>query len=151
MSGCDRAMEHVVEVKTLFELEDNSDELIVSCPARYEYTPERQTVEYDEYGENGECTHTRVTSTAAGVDIDRSGTALPGLRLRVGERQNGVYSLEFGSIEIEYTAERIDCRLAESGGVLEMRYSMSIGGIASTNTVRLTVSRTSAAPKKPKA
>lgn len=135
-------MAYVVEVASSFVTEDGEDGMTVTCPAQYRFTPERRLLRYDEYGDEGQVMHTRVVSTADGVDIIREGNSALNLMLRIGKSHTQTYQLPYGAVELEYTAEAIEDILTPDGGALVVRYRINIGGVPSVNTVRMTVRKT---------
>ncbi len=135
-------MGYVVEVASTFATEDGEDGMTVSCPAQFRFTPERRLIRYDEYSDEGAVMHTRVVSTAEGVDIIREGNAALNLKLRVGQSFSQTYELPYGVFMLDYTAELVEDNLTADGGMLTVRYKIDIGGVPSINTVKMTVRKT---------
>lgn len=135
-------MSYIVEVKSTFVTEDGEDGVTVTCPAQYRFSPERRVIRYEEYTDDGQCMHTRVVSTAEGVDIVREGGRMLSLTLREGRSFSHMYDVQYGSVKLEYTALSISDGLSGNGGVLTVRYHISIGGVDSENTVVMTVRET---------
>lgn len=137
-------MDYVVEVTSVFETGDDEDSMTVTCPAMYRYTPERRIIRYDEYTDEGACMHTRVVSTAEGVDIIREGNRALDLKLRPGQYFSQEYNVGYGMVTLEYVSRSIEDNLTEHGGTLTVKYKMDIGGVGSFNTVEIKVKKTEA-------
>ena len=125
-----------IDVNSRFVIDGDRDEMQLTCEGSYEYAPERQSIVYDEYTEESSV-HVVMTAEKGRVDIDRTG--LMSLRLKVGETVRDDYVTEFGMAVVEYTATRIKNSLTPEGGRLELGYSMNIGGVATRNIIRITV------------
>lgn len=132
--------DYIVDTHTLFIVDDDTDEMQITCPAQYEYTQERQRIVYTMCVEDEEI-ETAITVSGGAVEIKRSSGIVADLHLRAGETVADKYIADFGTMDIEYTAEKIENSLGECGGTLRMLYSMSIGGATTRNAVTVTVRR----------
>lgn len=135
-------MDYIAEVISTFETEDGEDTMSVTCPAMYRFTPDRRIIRYDEYTDEGACMHTRVVSTAEGVDIIREGGRSLNLRLRPGQYFSQEYNVGYGIVTLEYVSRSIEDNLTPEGGTLKVSYKMDIGGVGSFNTVTVRVKKT---------
>lgn len=125
-----------IDVNSAFVIENDRDEMQLTCSGSYDHAPQRQLIVYDEYtGES--CAHVTVTVEGDRVDIDRSN--LMSLHLTKGVKVTDEYKTEFGMMLVEYTATKITNHLTPNGGKLLLHYEMSIGGVATKNEVTIVV------------
>ena len=60
------------------------------------------------------------------VTLTRTGTVESVMTFAVGREDHSLYDVGFGALMITIRTERIDCRMDENGGYLEVSYAISI-------------------------
>ena len=135
-------MAFLAEILTKIEIDGDPDEIRVSYPAEYSFSPEKQLIEYQELTEDG-IVHTKITVTADFVDIERDNAAMPCMHLREGETVCFNIETLFGSIPVTCRCERTLSKLDEHGGRIHLRYTLDMGGGESHNTVNIKISESS--------
>ena len=60
------------------------------------------------------------------VTLTRTGTVESVMTFAVGREDRSLYDVGFGALMITIRTERIDCRMDENGGDLEVSYAISI-------------------------
>ena len=60
------------------------------------------------------------------VTLTRTGTVESVMTFAVGREDRSLYDVGFGALMITIRTERIDCRMDENGGYLEVSYAISI-------------------------
>ena len=104
-------------------------------------TPEGWTLCYDQTAEN-EQTHTVLAIGAQRVVLRRSGTLRSEMVFEVGKTHTTVYELPFGALSMEVSTDSIRQKLSERGGLLEIRYRITVGGqMKSRNSFRMQIKR----------
>lgn len=131
-------MSFFAEIQTGIEIDGDTDEIRVSYPAEYRFSPEKQLIEYEEQAEDG-IVHSRITVTKEAVDIERDSAAMPCLHLREGETTERSIETLYGSIPLTCRCERTLSKLDEHGGRIHLRYTLDIGGGESHNRVNIKV------------
>ena len=92
-----------------------------------EYLDDGWNIEYEETdltGLQGVTTHFRVEKDR--VILTRTGKLNSQMIFREGECHESLYQMEFGALLINVCAKRIVVRLDESGGVVDLIYSIEI-------------------------
>ena len=104
-------------------------------------TPEGWTLSYDQTAEN-EQTHTEFEIGAQRVVLRRSGTLKSEMVFEVGKTYTTVYELPFGVLPMEVSTDSIRQKLSERGGLLEIRYRITVGEqMRSKNSFKVQVKR----------
>ena len=104
-------------------------------------TPEGWTLCYDQTAEN-ERTHTVLEIGAQRVVLRRSGTLKSEMVFEVGKTHTTVYEMPFGSLPMEVSTDSIRQKLSERGGLLEIRYRITVGEqVRSKNICKVQVRR----------
>ena len=100
-------------------------------------TPEGWALSYDEQE-----THTEFAIGAQRVVLHRSGALKSEMVFEVGKTHTTVYEMPFGSLPMEVTTDSIRQKLSERGGLLEIRYRITVGEqVRSKNSVKVQVKR----------
>ena len=86
---------------------------------------------------------TTLTVTPDKVVIDRRGETASVMTLQVGMTHLCNYQTPYGAFTIGVTAQRLDNRLGEHGGVLNASYRLDMGGGATQNEIEILVKEVS--------
>lgn len=62
------------------------------------------------------------------VTVTRRGAARSRMVFRPGERYEGVYGTPYGAFDLAVTTHSLLCSLTRSGGRVELRYTLTLGG-----------------------
>lgn len=117
------------------------DEFTLSADGVLESTPEGWTLCYDQTAEN-EQTHTVLAIGAQRVVLRRSGTLRSEMVFEVGKTHTTVYELPFGALPMEVSTDSIRQKLSERGGLLEIRYRITVGEqMKSRNSFKMQIKR----------
>lgn len=117
------------------------DEFTLTADGVLENTPEGWTLAYDQTAEN-EQTHTVLVIGEERVVLRRSGELRSEMVFEVGKTHTTVYELPFGSLSMEVSTDSIRQKLSERGGLLEIRYRITVGEqVRSKNSVKVQVKR----------
>ena len=117
------------------------DEFTLSTDGVLESTPEGWTLCYDQTAEN-EQTNTVLAIGAQRVVLRRSGTLRSEMVFEVGKTHTTVYEMPFGTLPMEVSTDSIRQKLSERGGLLEIRYRITVGEqVRSKNDVKVQVKR----------
>ena len=104
-------------------------------------TPEGWTLCYDQTAEN-EQMHTVLVIGAQRVVLRRSGTLKSEMVFEAGKTHTTVYELPFGALSMEVSTDSIRQKLSERGGLLEIRYHITVGEqMKSRNSFRMQIKR----------
>ena len=99
--------------------------------------PEGWTLSYDEQG-----THTEFEIGYERVVLRRSGELKSEMVFEVGETHTTGYELPFGALPMVVTTDSIRQKLSERGGLLEIRYRITVGEqVRSKNSCKVQVKR----------
>ena len=100
-------------------------------------TPEGWTLSYDERE-----TRTEFEIDTRRVVLRRSGELRSEMVFEVGETHTTVYEMPFGTLPMEVTTDGIRQKLSARGGLLEIRYRVTVDGqVRSKNSVKVQVKR----------
>ena len=100
-------------------------------------TPEGWMLSYDEQE-----THTEFEIGAQRVVLRRSGTLKSEMVFEVGKTHTTVYEMPFGTLPMEVSTDSIRQKLSERGGLLEIRYRITVGEqVRSKNSFKVQVKR----------
>lgn len=135
-------MEHFIDVSTTFLIDGESDDMIITCPASYTYTPDRQEIVYDEYSDDGTAIRTEIISQNNTVTIKRNGMGDTCFELCEGVTGREKYITPAGMIMLQYTARSVISELDRDGGKIDLLYTLDLGGVISENHVVATVRKT---------
>ena len=117
------------------------DEFTLTVDGVLENTAEGWTLSYDQTAEN-EQTHTVLEIGAQRVVLRRSGTLRSEMAFEVGKTHTTVYELPFGALPMEVSTDSIRQKLSERGGLLEIRYRITMGEqMKSRNSFRMQIER----------
>ena len=117
------------------------DEFTLTMDGVLENTAEGWTLSYDQAAEN-EQTHTEFGIGAQRVVLRRSGTLKSEMTFEVGKTHTTVYELPFGTLPMEVSTDSIRQKLSERGGLLEIRYRITVGEqVRSKNSFKVQVKR----------
>ena len=117
------------------------DEFTLTANGVLENTPEGWTLAYDQTAEN-ERTHTVLVIGAQRVVLRRSGTLKSEMVFEAGKTHTTAYELPFGALSMEVSTDSIRQKLSERGGLLEIRYRITVGEqMKSKNSVKVQVKR----------
>lgn len=95
------------------------------------------TLSYDEQG-----THTAFMIGYERVVLRRSGALKSEMVFEVGKTHTTVYEMPFGALPVEVSTDSIRQKLSERGGVLEIRYRITVGEqVKSKNSCKVQVKR----------
>lgn len=75
------------------------------------------------------------------VSIKRSGSVESLMEYRVGQKRSFQYKLPYGTIEMELETHRLVSNLSESGGRIELVYTLSTQGEKYFNNIEITVDK----------
>ena len=95
------------------------------------------TISYVESSEGGECT-TDITFEGNAVTLKRTGAIETLMHFKEGERHKTVYSIPPYSFDAEIITRRIT-NTVNDGGLLEIKYIMTIGGAKRRTVLRLSI------------
>ena len=99
--------------------------------------PEGWTLSYDEQE-----TRTVFEIGTQRVVLRRSGALKSEMVFEVGKTHTTVYEMPFGALSMEVSADSIRQKLSERGGLLEIRYRITVGEqVKSKNSVKVQVKR----------
>ncbi len=93
-----------------------------------ERTKDGFLLRYEEAGESGAVTHTRLSVAPESVTITRTGEVRAELRFAHGQVCTSVYALPFGAVPVEVETRELRWRLGAHGGLLDIRYRIVLGG-----------------------
>ena len=128
---------YIVEVFTELIVDGECDSIKLEYPAVYTYSQDEQKIEYTEISEDGIRQEVCVLASQDGVVINRAGGAFVlDLRCKTGEL---LYDSPAGQIPLSYITKYCRTELGETGGELLIAYTLDIGGVASENSLRITV------------
>ena len=100
-------------------------------------TPEGWMLSYDEQE-----TQTVFAIGAQRVVLRRSGELKSEMVFEVGKTHTTVYEMPFGTLSMEVCTDSIRQKLSERGGLLEIRYRITVGEqVRSKNSVKVQVKR----------
>ena len=100
-------------------------------------TPEGWTLVYDERE-----IRTEFTIGAQRVVLRRSGALKSEMVFEVGKTHTTVYEMPFGVLPMEVSTDSIRQKLSERGGLLEIRYRITVGEqVKSSNVCKVQVKR----------
>ena len=100
-------------------------------------TPEGWTLSYD-----AQETHTEFEIGAQRVVLRRSGALKSEMVFEVGKTHTTVYEMPFGTLPMEVSTDSIRQKLSERGGLLEIRYRITVGEqMKSRNSFRMQIKR----------
>jgi len=131
-------MKRNIFIKTIFDVEGQIDAIRVSADCDYIYTPEQQTINYDESTEDG-LVPTCITAVPDCVDIVRNSPEMPDMHMKLSDVVSSDIQTPYGSIPITTTTKRVDVALTEDGGTITLEYVIDIGGAESKNTVYIMI------------
>lgn len=113
------------------------DEFTLTADGVLENTLEGWTLSYDEQG-----THTEFEIGYERVVLRRSGELKSEMVFEVGETHTTVYEMPFGALPMAVTTDSIRQKLSERGGLLEIRYRITVGEqVRSKNSCKVQVKR----------
>ena len=99
--------------------------------------PEGWTLSYEEQE-----THTEFEIGAQRVVLRRSGALRSEMVFEAGKTHTTVYEMPFGTLPMEVSTDSIRQKLTERGGLLEIRYRITVGQqVRSKNSVKVQVKR----------
>ena len=100
-------------------------------------TPEGWTLSYEEQE-----TRTEFEIGTQRVVLRRSGELRSEMVFEVGKTHTTVYEMPFGTLPMEVSTDSIRQKLSERGGLLEIRYRITVGKqVRSKNSVKVQVRR----------
>ena len=99
--------------------------------------PEGWTISYDEQG-----TRTEFEIGTQRVVLRRSGALKSEMVFEAGKTHTTVYEMPFGALPMEVSTDSIRQKLSERGGILEIRYRITVGEqVRSKNSCKVQVKR----------
>lgn len=124
-----------MEITTTYAIDGDEDTIQLTCPAEYLRDGNARVIIYDEYGDDGDVTHTVMRVGGGQVAIGRTGAITLDLILRNGAAWRGEYRVMGQVIDIECHAMNISHHLTDEGGEIDLLYRVSLGDVLSTNRV----------------
>ncbi|MDR1116692.1 MAG: DUF1934 domain-containing protein [Oscillospiraceae bacterium] len=134
----------LISIKTdlLYE-DDNSDSLEMITQGQYcRLNNGEYTIKYSESDpENTGNVETTVTITPAGlVTVEREGDIYSHMVFEQGQKHLVHYETEYGSLTVGISAKKVAAVLSDTGGDLEIDYSVEIdNAVASDNSLKVNV------------
>ena len=106
----------------------------------WERTAEGWRLAYDEprEAEMG-AVRTELTLTESAAALTRTGAVRSTFRFAAGAPHSSVYETPYGSFPAEVATHALRHRLDEGGGVIEIRYTLTIGGAADEHRLKILV------------
>lgn len=97
---------------------------------------------YAEEGQSGpEASNVMLICDGNKVSFKRSGESELKFNFTEGERENVLYYFPFGAINITQKTNRVRCSLEDSGGTVELSYTLLMGGDEQENLLNIKVDR----------
>ncbi|MBR3560644.1 MAG: DUF1934 domain-containing protein [Oscillospiraceae bacterium] len=106
----------------------------------WERTAEGWRLAYDEpdASEMG-AVRTELSLTDAGATLTRTGAVRSAFRFAEGAPHSSVYETRYGSFPAEVETHALRAKLGEDGGLIEIRYRLTIGGAADGYRLKILV------------
>ncbi len=82
---------------------------------------------------------TTMTVRGAVATLSRDGTVRCALRFEEGKLHRSVYATTLGTFQTELKTHSLRARMDGRGGVLELRYRLTIGGVQNEHVLKLLV------------
>ncbi len=106
----------------------------------WERTAEGWRLAYDEPGETEMgAVRTELTLTASAAELTRAGEVRSTFRFAEGAPHSSVYETRYGSFPAEVATHALRTKLGEDGGLIEIRYTLTIGGAADQHRLKILV------------
>ena len=106
----------------------------------WERTAEGWRLAYDEPAETEMgAVRTELTLTESAAALTRTGAVRSTFRFAAGAPHSSVYETPYGSFPAEVATHALRHRLDEGGGVIEIRYTLTIGGAADEHRLKILV------------
>ena len=106
----------------------------------WERTAEGWRLAYDEPAETEMgAVRTELTLTDSAAALTRTGAVRSTFRFAAGAPHSSVYETPYGSFPAEVATHALRHRLDEGGGVIEIRYTLTIGGAADEHRLKILV------------
>ena len=106
----------------------------------WERTAEGWRLAYDEPAETEMgAVRTELTLTESAAALTRTGAVRSTFRFAAGAPHSSVYETPCGSFPAEVATHALRHRLDEGGGVIEIRYTLTIGGAADEHRLKILV------------
>ena len=106
----------------------------------WERTAEGWRLAYDEPAETEMgAVRTELTLTESAAALTRTGAVRSTFRFAAGAPHSSVYETPYGSFPAEVLTHALRHRLDEGGGVIEIRYTLTIGGAADEHRLKILV------------
>ena len=109
-------------------------------PGTIEETAEGLRLRYEEPGADGTAaTVTRLDLTADGAVLTRLGAVTSEMVFAEGKEHTSFYAVPYGTLPVAVKAESVKWKLDEDGGMLALRYAITIGGQRGKCALRIRV------------
>ncbi len=94
---------------------------------------------YEERGGDGLVTKTRLAVTPDCVILTRTGEVTSEMVFAEGKEHTSFYAVPYGTLPVAVKAESVKWKLGEDGGMLALRYCLTIDGQRGKCTLRIRV------------
>ena len=94
---------------------------------------------YEERGGDGLVTKTRLAVTPDCVILTRTGEVTNEMVFAEGKEHTSFYAVPYGTLPVAVKAESVKWKLGEDGGMLALRYCLTIDGQRGKCTLRIRV------------
>ncbi len=94
---------------------------------------------YEERGGDGLVTKTRLAVTPDCVILTRTGEVTSEMVFAEGKEHTSFYAVPYGTLPVAVKAESVKWKLGEDGGMLALRYYLTIGGQRGKCALRIRV------------
>ena len=105
-----------------------------------EETADGVRIRYEEPRADGAAaTITRLDASAGGVVLTRTGEVTSEMVFAEGKEHTSFYAVPYGTLPVAVKAESVKWKLDEDGGMLALRYAITIGGQRGKCALRIRV------------
>ena len=130
------------DVRVMSRIVSNGEEsrIDIKSEASYYKSDGKIYIVYEEDGMSDlGCTETTVIYNGDSVCVERNSGVIAQMKYKRDEHNKCMYNFEFGAICIETDTKKVDVKLDEKGGRIELEYTLNMGGNKSSNQLLIDV------------
>ncbi|MBQ8994787.1 MAG: DUF1934 domain-containing protein [Oscillospiraceae bacterium] len=132
---------YLITIDTIQKTDAGDDNFSLSTFGEYDYTSDRTVIRYEDSAATGfEGCETELNISSEGVTMRRTGPSSSHMVLEKGKKHVCHYMTPYGDLPLGVYTEYIKDDLSESGGTLDLRYSLDLNAnFFALNHLKITV------------
>lgn len=132
--------EYIIKVINRQKIDGEENIISEEAPCRFYEKNGKQYVLYT-VEDDGEKTSVIIKIGRDIVSIKRSGTVNSNMEYIIGRKQNFLYKLPWGAVEMELETERIISSLTRGGGIIKLVYTLLSQGEKYFNNMEIIINK----------